>query len=420
SAVAQAGSAVAQAGSAAAQAGSADARPGSGDGIVISVRDTGLGMTADVVAHASEPFFTTKPRGKGTGLGLASAHDLARQSGGALRILSAVGIGTTIEMSLPRAVIDPCEPELPRDVELAALGGDATILLVDDDESVRALTAHLLRDLGYAVIEAKSAETAIALAHITERLDLVMTDIVMPGDSGPNLAARLRLDRPTLPVLFISGFGGDELGQDARTTADRAFLRKPFNRAALARAVLERLGRLPSPGAGQGVAVAGSARDKVRDRLRSPDLRNAYDRWKSARSARNGLPPPDVLAEDGHAGPNPGIADHGFMVEVIEAPGGGRTGEFRYVRFGDALAERLGRSLVGELVGDEGEELGSSGVSYRRCLETASPSYEYARYALGDDTPLLFERLLLPVSEDGARVTHILGIALFTELGTPS
>ncbi len=100
---------------------------------------------------------------------------------------------------------------------------------------------------------------------------------------------------------------------------------------------------------------------------------------------------------------------------MVEA-GGSQADEYRYVRFGDALAERLGRSLVGQPVGADGDELGSAGASYRRCQETALPSYEYARFSLADEMPLLFERLLLPLSDDGVRVTHLLGVVFFTEL----
>jgi PAS domain S-box-containing protein len=372
-----------------------------GDRIVISVKDTGGGMTPEVIARASEPFFTTKPPGKGTGLGLASAHDFVRQAGGSIHIRSAVGAGTTIELHLPRAVVAAPGEEKPLDAETAEMGGDATILLVDDDENLRTLTAQMLRDFGYAVIEARSAETAIALAHITERLDLVITDILMPGASGPTLGTRLRLDRPALPVLYISGEGQEQ----AALAEGERMLRKPFGRPQLAEAVLERLGRLPKPTAPATASAA--APDKLRDRLRNPGLRDAYDRWCALRNAGGGLPDCDLFPSDDST-----MKDNSFMVEA----GGGQAGVYRYVRFGNALAERLGRSLVGHPVGDDGDELGSTGASYRRCQETALPSYEYARFSLADEMPLLFERLLLPLSDDGVRVTHLLGVVFFTEL----
>ncbi|KJB96613.1 hypothetical protein N826_32665 [Skermanella aerolata KACC 11604] len=368
-----------------------------GGWIVIAVKDTGAGMTPEVVARASEPFFTTKPPGKGTGLGLASAHDFVSQAGGTIRIRSAVGAGTTIELHLPRAALSAEEEEPPLNADLAKLSGSATILVVDADENLRTLATQLLRDFGYTVIEAQNAGTAAALAHISERLDLVITDVALPGASGAELTGRLRLDRPNLPVLFIGCYE-----QDTGPDGER-LLRRPFGRAQLAEAVLERLGRLPKPAAP--AAASASAPDKLRDRLRNPGLRDAYDRWKALRNAGGGLPDRDLFPSDDTT-----MKDNSFMVE----PDG--TGGYRYVRFGDALAERLGRSLLGEQAGDDGDDLGSAGASYRRCQETGLPSYEYARYSLADEVPLLFERLLLPLSDDGKRVTHLLGVAFFTEL----
>jgi hypothetical protein len=214
------------------------------------------------------------------------------------------------------------------------------------------------------------------------------------------LGKRLRLDRPTLPILFISGHGRDAVSEGERV------LRKPFSRALLAEAVLERLGRLPKPVAPAEASTPSS--DKLRDRLRNPGLLDAYDRWRVLQSASRSLSDCDLFPSD-----DTSMSDNSFMVE---ASSNGHTGEYRYVRFGNALAQRLGRSLVGDPVGDDGDELGSAGASYRRCQETASPSYEYARYSLADETPLLFERLLLPLSEDGVRVTHLLGVVFFTDL----
>ena len=138
-------------------------------------------MAPDIAARAAEPFFTTKPRGSGTGLGLATAHGFAEQSGGALLIESRSGIGTKVSIVLPRAPFLDEEPVSQIDPNLH---GRAVILLVDDDEQVRPLTASFLRDLGYTIIEAPTAEIAFALAHAPEALDLVITDVVMPGADG--------------------------------------------------------------------------------------------------------------------------------------------------------------------------------------------------------------------------------------------
>lgn len=212
-----------------------------GEYVGITVRDGGDGMSSEVLARATEPFFTTKPPGKGTGLGLAMVHSFAEQSGGCLRITSRPGTGTTAEIVLPRAAIvslgtvgnglNPVALDL-------TLHGNATILLVEDDELVRPMTAGLLRDFGYTVIEAASAEAAAALVHTLKRLDLVVTDVAMPGADGPTLAARLRAERPALPVLFVTGH---LLGP---ALAGEAVLRKPFAGDELGGMVLKGLGRL--------------------------------------------------------------------------------------------------------------------------------------------------------------------------------
>ncbi|MBX9702418.1 MAG: PAS domain-containing protein, partial [Acetobacteraceae bacterium] len=216
----------------------------------IAVEDTGHGMDADTLRRATEPFFTTKPRGRGTGLGLASAHGFAAQSGGALRLLSAPGKGTTVELFLPRAAMvtggGPLRPDSRAEADEAVLDparhGGGTILVVDDDDGVRPVTAAFLRRLGYRVVEAPSAEAAEALAHAhADTIDMLVTDVVMAGASGPTLAARLRAEWPGLPVLYITGFAGGAALDDAPV------LRKPFPEAALARAVSEGLRHARAP-----------------------------------------------------------------------------------------------------------------------------------------------------------------------------
>jgi PAS domain S-box-containing protein len=202
--------------------------------VVFTIEDSGSGMVPAVAARATEPFFTTKPRGSGTGLGLATAHGFAEQSGGALLIDSQSGVGTKVSILLPRAPFFGEEPVAQIDPNLH---GRAVILLVDDDEQVRPLTASFLRDLGYTIIEAPTAEIAFALAHAPEALDLVITDVVMPGADGPKLAARLRKERADLPILFITGHAGTSDLEGERV------LQKPFGHAELADAVLKMLGR---------------------------------------------------------------------------------------------------------------------------------------------------------------------------------
>jgi PAS domain S-box-containing protein len=206
-----------------------------GGHVVFTIEDSGSGMAPDIAARATEPFFTTKPRGSGTGLGLATAHGFAEQSGGALTIDSRSGIGTKVSIVLPRAPFLGEEPSAEID---SSKHGRAVVLLVDDDEQVRPLTASFLRDLGYTIIEAPTAEIAFALAHAPEALDLVITDVVMPGADGPKLASRLRRERADLPILFITGHA------ETSELKDERVLQKPFGHAELAASVLKMLGRV--------------------------------------------------------------------------------------------------------------------------------------------------------------------------------
>lgn len=216
------------------------ARPGlpPRDCTVIAVSDTGCGMPPEVIRRATHPFFTTKGPDKGNGLGLAMVDDFARRSGGAISIESEMGKGTTVSIALPRADTD--DDLLHPTVHLAsnaAPHGNAVILLVDDDEQLRRITATFLRSLHYSVVEAASAEAAYTLAHTVQRLDLLITDVVLPGAGGSTLVDRMREDRPNLPIIFITGHSGGIPATSAPV------LHKPFCTADLARLVLKELGR---------------------------------------------------------------------------------------------------------------------------------------------------------------------------------
>jgi len=217
-------------------------RSRAGDYVVISVRDSGTGMPPDVLAHATDPFFTTKGPGHGSGMGLPMVHGLVTQLGGTLDISSVVGQGTTVDILLPRALAGPAaDADAPLRID-PARHGDAVILLVEDDDEVRPVTSAFLRDLGYTVIEASSAEMARALAATLETIDLLVSDVVMPGADGPTLAAWLRTERPGLPVLFVTGHAWD-----ARSLQGETVLRKPFTTYDFELAVLEKLERHPGP-----------------------------------------------------------------------------------------------------------------------------------------------------------------------------
>ncbi|HEY0043423.1 MAG TPA: PAS domain S-box protein [Allosphingosinicella sp.] len=204
----------------------AQLRPGAY--VRLSVADTGIGMDEATLKRAVEPFFSTKGIGKGTGLGLSMVHGLASQLGGALAVQSRVGVGTNVELWLPISAAPAEDAEADRAGAPAALGRGAA-LLVDDEALVRASTADMLADLGYAVTEADSAEHALRLIAEGLKPDLLVTDHLMPGMTGTELAHSLRAAMPALPVLVVSGYADAE-----GIAADLPRLAKPFRSAELA------------------------------------------------------------------------------------------------------------------------------------------------------------------------------------------
>jgi two-component system, chemotaxis family, CheB/CheR fusion protein len=213
------------------------------------VSDTGPGMDPVTQARIFEPFFTTKAAAQGTGLGLSSVYGTVKQSGGLIWVESEPGEGTTFTIDLPQVHAEP--PVKPAPATGAAPGGTETILVVDDEEAVRAWICRSLRGLGYAVVEAGDAAEALLLAGEKQRpLDLVLSDVVMPGLDGVKLRARLAEMRPELPVLFMSGFVLEELVRQGRLDRESILLQKPFDLAALASEVRKALdsGRILSVG----------------------------------------------------------------------------------------------------------------------------------------------------------------------------
>jgi len=196
--------------------------------ICVSVADDGTGMDTATLARAVEPFYSTKGIGKGTGLGLSMVHGLTSQLGGALKISSDVGVGTTVELWLPQASQEAAIiPENPRSMDEPASRGRA--LLVDDEHLVRMSTADMLTDLGYDVTEVASAEEALECIRRETAYDLLVTDHMMPGMTGVDLARVVRTERPNLPILVVSGYAeGDGLGPDLPR------LTKPFRADELA------------------------------------------------------------------------------------------------------------------------------------------------------------------------------------------
>ena len=221
-------------------AGASRAGLAAGRYVRLTVRDTGVGMSPEARAHLFEPFFTTKETGKGTGLGLATCYGIITQSGGHIDVESEGGRGTTVTILLPRANGATDEVTGHRDPAEPARGRE-TILLVEDEPAVRTLTARILRLRGYTVVEAQNGEEAlrVAASNRAGRIDLLLTDLVMPQLGGEELAARFRELCPATRVLFMSGYADSESFRTRVNGQEVAFLEKPFSPSALARKVRE-------------------------------------------------------------------------------------------------------------------------------------------------------------------------------------
>ncbi|MGC4069851.1 MAG: response regulator [Polyangiaceae bacterium] len=212
------------------------ARPG--PYVMLAVSDTGLGIDDDIKAHLFEPFFTTKPQGQGTGLGLATTLGLVKQAGGRIEVYSEKNIGTAFKIYLPRVEEALHSPDLEREHVEQMPGGRETILLVEDQEVVRKLAHKLLTRLGYDVLQARDGVTALsALEKHVGSLDLLLTDVVMPSMSGPELASRVLALRPNIKVLFTSGYTENAISHHGILDAGVNFIAKPYVPYALAQKI---------------------------------------------------------------------------------------------------------------------------------------------------------------------------------------
>jgi signal transduction histidine kinase len=204
----------------------------SGRYVLIEVADTGGGMTPEVLARAFEPFFTTKPTGQGTGLGLSMAYGFVKQSGGEIVLKSAPGKGTSVRIYLPRSDADAVQPEAVIDGPL--LGGLETVLVVEDEEDVRSTTCAILSALGYRVLEAPDAAAAMAIVESGQTIDLVFTDVIMPGPvSSLQLAEAVRDRLPLAEILYTSGYAEGVLAHEGKLEATVNLLQKPYHPDAL-------------------------------------------------------------------------------------------------------------------------------------------------------------------------------------------
>jgi two-component system cell cycle sensor histidine kinase/response regulator CckA len=208
--------------------------------VMLSVTDTGCGMDAATKEHAFEPFFTTKEKGTSTGLGLATVYGIVKQSGGHVWVYSEPGRGTTFKVYLPR--VDASATDTRRRAASSIASGDETVLVVEDEEAVRGLAARILRMAGYRVLSAASGADALALCAEHEgRIDLLLTDVVMPQMSGRELWERLSKLRPGLAVLYMSGYTDNAIVHHGVLDPGTYFVNKPFSAAELTQKVREAL-----------------------------------------------------------------------------------------------------------------------------------------------------------------------------------
>jgi CheY-like chemotaxis protein len=225
-----------------------------GQYVMVAITDTGAGMPPEVLERAFEPFFTTKREGQGTGLGLSMVYGFVKQSGGHVKVYSEEGHGTTVRIYLPRA---KQEEDIETDIDAGpAKGGSETILVVEDDEEVRATVVAMLGDLGYRVLRAKDAQSALAIVESGVPIDLLFTDVVMPGPlRSTELARKARERVPGIAVLFTSGYTDNAIVHAGRLDEGIDLLSKPYTHEAMARKVRHVLGLHPRIDAPAAVTV---------------------------------------------------------------------------------------------------------------------------------------------------------------------
>jgi CheY-like chemotaxis protein len=213
-----------------------------GQFVMLSVSDTGCGMSKETVSRAFEPFYTTKEVGHGTGLGLSQVYGFVKQSGGHIRIYSEVGQGTTVKIYLPRFFGRDADDQLIEGELLGQGEGGETVLVVEDDDDVRAYLTDVLRGLGYGVIAASNGNVALEiLARDNLRVDLMLTDVVMPGMTGRELAKKVSQFRPKLRVIYMTGYSRNAVTHHGRLDPKLEVLQKPITQGDLAIRIREAL-----------------------------------------------------------------------------------------------------------------------------------------------------------------------------------
>jgi len=369
------------------------------DAVLIRVSDNGPGMDSETLQRVTEPFFTTKARGKGTGLGLAMVQRFVQQSGGALRIESHVGVGTTFSLYLPRASQADETFRAAQDGPIGDTPAGAafeTLLLVDDDLDLSQILHEGLSDLGFDVLVANDARTALELLR-TRSVDIVVTDVDMPDMSGIELAAAIRASGTNIPCLFVTA------GSYRQAPTGETLLHKPFSPAGLQYAIRRVLNTSSQRSSND------ERLDRLAHRLKSPCTRALFELWRGMRG-ETGIPLFERFTIDACHEPHRIIV---ATIDLCKSPI-----EFTFTQIGSTLRDALGdhgpgTSDIETLPLSGNDTLTAREAAYRRCALTGKPSYEYARIDLGDGYLETFERLLLPFSGDGTLVDHIVGAVVF-------
>ena len=361
--------------------------------VAIHVVDAGPGMRAPVLQRALEPFFTTKAPDEGAGLGLPMVHGLMMQSGGALRLESVVGRGTTVSLYLPVAASVVVETDDAGAVDFRSHGG-GRVLLVEGDDLVRSVIADQLADLGYRVVPAVSAGDAMAMVNDGEPLAFIVIDYSLAGSEAGNFVAGVRGVRRNLPILFITGQCNlDGVEQDA-------VLLKPFPPEQLSKAVLDMVER------SQRLDARDASLDSMAARFKSGVLNRVLTQWRGERLGE-ALPPLNRV---------PITRDEVDFVAEVAVDQTYVPMTFELVQVGAELSRRAETDFTWwrlDVTGDNTET--SQEGAYRRCVRSRKPTYDFARFEFGSGDTSFFERLLLPCSEDGSEVTSLIAVVNFDE-----
>ncbi len=364
------------------------------DRVVISVSDTGAGIPHHLLERVCDPFFTTKPRGEGTGLGLPMVKNFALAAGGDIMLQSIEGRGTTISLLLPRAPETPAARQ-PQAAPEAAARRDTTVLVVEDDEAVRPITCAFLRDAGYRVLEASSGPVALALMQVSGNIDILVTDLAMPSMDGLQRAQAVRAARPGLPTVLVTSHA------DNQDLSDEIVVRKPFTSGELNEAVGRALGRQPE---------LPKRIDRLLTLMRSNLIREAYMTWQALRGEQ-ALPRFGALTVAGRA-----WAEHAFLLAVDQQAD---PPQFRCVSVGRALWPYLSYA-AGETIYESPRTeavLGPLEQIYRGCMADGMPHFQAVDVPIDNGRSAPGERLLMPVTSEAGGVTHLLGIITFDGAG---